>query len=94
MKTEEKKEFKLIDSTFTPSEANNVLSDLIKSKINYHKLDDFSQHIRFERDSQHSKNRIEQLTTTQEELREFINVAKANGVNIVIRSTVFIEYTE
>ncbi|HCQ12546.1 hypothetical protein [Flavobacterium sp.] len=94
MKTEEKKEFKLIDSTFTPNEANNVLSDLIKSKISYHKLDDFSQHIRFERDSQHSKNRIEQLQATQEELKEFINIAKAKGVNLVIKSNVFIEYTE
>jgi hypothetical protein len=94
MKTEEKKEFKLIDSTFTPIEANNLLSDLIKSKISYHKLDDFSQHIRFERDSQHSKNRIEQLKKNQEELREFINVAKANGLSLVIKSTVFIEYAE
>ena len=94
MKPEEKKEFKLIDSTFTPIEANNVLSELIKSKISYHKLDDFSQHIRFERDSQHSKNRIEQLQATQEELKEFINVAKAKGVNLVIKSNVFIEYTE
>lgn len=94
MKTENKKEFKLIDSTFSPIEANNVLSDLIKSKISYHKLDDFSQHIRFERDSQHSKNRIEQLQATQEELREFINIAKANGVNLTIKSTVFIEYAE
>ncbi len=94
MKAEEKKEFKLIDSTFTPNEANNVLSDLIKSKISYHKLDDFSQHIRFERDSQHSKNRIEQLQATQEELKEFINIAKAKGVNLVIKSNVFIEYTE
>ncbi len=94
MKTEEKKEFKLIDSTFTPNEANNVLSDLIKSKISYHKLDDFSQHIRFERDSQHSKNRIEQLQATQEDLKEFINIAKAKGVNLVIKSNVFIEYTE
>lgn len=94
MKTAEAKEFQLIDSTFTPLEANEVLSDLIKSKINYHKLDDFSQHIRFERDSQHSRNRIEQLKTTQEELTEFINTAKAKGVNLVIKSTVFIEYAE
>lgn len=71
-----------------------MLSDLIKSKISYHKLDDFSQHIRFERDSQHSKNRIEQLQATQEELKEFINIAKAKGVNLVIKSNVFIEYTE
>lgn len=94
MKTEEKKEFKLIDSTFTPIEAKNVLSDLITSKINYHKVDDFSQHIRFERDSQHSKNRIEQLKSAQVELNEFINIAKAKGLNLVVKSTVYIEYVK
>lgn len=94
MKTEEKKEFKLIDSTFTPIEANNVLSDLITSKINYHKVDDFSQHIRFERDSQHSKSRIEELKTTQAELSEFIKIAKSKGLNLVVKSTVFVEFTK
>lgn len=94
MKTEEKNEFKLIDSTFTPIEAKNVLSDLITSKINYHKVDDFSQHIRFERDSQHSKNRIEQLKSAQVELNEFINIAKAKGLNLVVKSTVYIEYVK
>ena len=94
MKTEEKNEFKLIDSTFTPIEAKNVLSDLITSKINYHKVDDFSQHIRFERDRQHSKNRIEQLKSAQVELNEFINIAKAKGLNLVVKSTVYIEYVK
>lgn len=94
MKTKEKKEFTLIDSTFSPIEAHYVLSDLITSKINYHKVDDFSQHIRYDRDSQHSKDRIEQLRKNKEELKEFTEVAKANGVNLVIKSTVWIEYSE
>lgn len=94
MKVQEKKEFKLIDSTFTPSDTNNVLSELIVSKINYHKIDDFSQHIRYERDSQHSKNRIEELKVTQVELKEFINAAKSKGVNLVVKSTVYIEFSE
>lgn len=94
MKTDQKNEFILINSTFTPIDANNILSEFIKSKINYHKLDDFSQHIRFNRDSQHSKNRIEELKAAQQELKEIVEKAKSMGLNLSIKSTVHIEFTK
>ena len=90
----EKKEFQLIDSTFTPDEANSLLASLISNKINYHKIDDFSNHIRYDRDSGHSRKRIEELQKTNEELTEFTRAAKQKGVNIVVTSRVYLEYSD
>ncbi|MBC7605469.1 MAG: hypothetical protein H7199_00720 [Burkholderiales bacterium] len=94
MKVEEIKEFKFIDGTFTPEEANSVLSSLIANKIHYHTVDDFSNHVRYARDSSHSKNRIEALKNTQEELKRFTDLAKEQGVNLVIKSNISLEYTK
>jgi hypothetical protein len=93
MNTTEKKEFQLIDSTFTPEEANSLLASLIANKINYHKIDDFSNHIRYDRDSGHSRKRVEELQKTKEELTEFTREAKRKGVNVVVTSRVYIEYS-
>lgn len=94
MTTTEKKEFQLIDSTFTPDDAKNLLSTLITNKINYHKIDDFSNHIRYDRDSGHSRKRIEELLQTKEELTEFIMMAKVKGVDLIVKSRVYLEYTD
>lgn len=92
MNATEKKEFQLIDSTFTPDEAYSLLTSLITNKINYHKIDDFSNHIRYDRDSRHSKKRIDELQKTKEELTEFTRAAKRIGVDLVVKSRVYIEY--
>lgn len=92
MNTTEKKEFQLIDSTFTPDEANSLLTSLIAHKINFHKIDDFSNHIRYDRDSAHSRKRIEALQKTKEELSEFTKAAKLKGVAVVVTSKVYVEY--
>ncbi|WP_445453835.1 hypothetical protein [Flavobacterium sp. 25HG05S-40] len=92
MTTTEKKEFQLIESTFTPDDANNLLSTMITNKVNYHKIDDFSNHIRYDRDSGHSRKRINELLQTKEELTEFIRTAKLKGVNLIVQSRVYLEY--
>lgn len=94
MNTPEKKEFQLIDSVFTPDEANSLLASLIANKINYHKIDDFSNHIRYDRDSGHSRKRIEELQKTKEELTEFTREAKRKGVHVVVTSRVYLEYAD
>ena len=94
MKKEEKKDFKLIDSTFSPNEANAVLTNLINSKINYHKLDDFSNFVRNDRNIEHSKKRISELNETKEQMKSFIDLANHNGSNLIIKSIISIEFTK
>ncbi len=91
---ENKKEFKLIDGVFTTSDASSLLSTFIEEKIKYHKLDDFSNHIRHERDPQHSKDRIAKLTEIKADLKTWIDSVKHDTSYLIIKSTVTIEIDE
>ena len=91
---ENKKEFKLIDGVFTASDASSLLSNLINEKIRYHKLDDFSNHIRNDRDAQHSKERIAALDETKADLKAWFDLIKHNAPNLIVKSTVTIEFNE
>jgi len=93
MNASEKKEFQLIGSTFTPEEANSLLAGLIANKINYHNIDDFSNHIRYDRDIGHSKKRIEELQKAKEAVTEFTKEARRKGLNVVVTSSVSIAYS-
>ena len=94
MNATEKKEFKLIESTFTPEEANAVLTNIINSKINYHNLDDFSNFVRADRNIEHSKRRVSELNETKKALKSFIDLANENGYNLLIKSSIAIEFTK
>ena len=83
--------YKLIDGIFQPSEAKKVLLDLLNTKISYHKLDDFSNHIRFNTEISNSKNRIEELLKTSNAIKEIIELANQNGKQLKINSEIIIE---
>ncbi|WP_293896228.1 hypothetical protein [Flavobacterium sp.] len=91
MKVENKLEIKLIDGVFTPSDAVSLLTTFINEKIKYHKLDDFSNHIRYDRDSQHSKDRIAQLLANKSELELWMNEVKKEASNLSVKSIITIE---
>ena len=59
-------------------------------KIDYHNREDFSNHIRFNQSIEHSKNRIQELTTTKEEIKKMIADSKSKNLNLVINSTITI----
>lgn len=86
--------FKLIDGVFTPEEAGKVLTALINSKINHHNLEDFSNHIRFNNDLSHSKKRVVELNEAKEKIKNLLEVAEANGLNLVVNSTIEISFNE
>ncbi len=52
---------KLIDGIFEPNEAKTLINSLIDNKISFHSLEDFSSQIRFNKDTNNSKKRIEEL---------------------------------
>lgn len=92
MKVQTKKEIKLIDGVFTPNEAKSLLVTMIDNKINYHKLDDFSFHIRTDRHPHHSKQRVEELLETKAQLRSWIDLIEHPSLKI--KGTVIIEVDE
>lgn len=90
----DRQDFKLIDGVFNPKEATKVLTSLINSKINYHNLEDFSNHIRFNNDVSQSKKRIAELIETKERILDLMEIAEANGIDLIINSTIEIKFKE
>jgi hypothetical protein len=58
-------QFKLVEGQYTTVEAKKILLGLINSKINFHQLENFSNEIRFNENTDHSKIRIELLTNAE-----------------------------
>lgn len=91
---ENDQEYKLIDGTFTVDEADNILSALFNYKIDFHNREDFSNHIRFNRDITHSKKRIQELTETKKAIKDMLADSKSKNLNLVINSTITISLAE
>lgn len=88
---ENNQEYKLIDGTFTAEDADRILTTLLNYKIDYHNREDFSNHIRFNKDIEHSKKRIQELTETKEQIKNLIQDSKSEDIKFVIKSNISIE---
>lgn len=82
---------KLIDGTFTPEEAENVLLKLLDSKIKFHALESFSSQIRGGEENRHSKQRVAELVDATESVRELVKQAKERNLKFSIQSNISIE---
>ena len=87
---EQEQNFKLIDGIFTAEEAEKVLTTLLNYKIDYHNREDFSNHIRFNQNIEHSKKRINELNSTKDEIKKMIQESKKEGFNLIISSNITI----
>jgi hypothetical protein len=67
---------KLIDGIFEPNEAKTLINSLIDNKISFHSLEDFSSQIRFNKDTNNSKKRIEELNKMNTLINDVINQAE------------------
>lgn len=71
---ENNQEFKLIDGTFSAEDADRVLTTLLNYKIDYHNREDFSNHIRFNKDIEHSKNVFKNLQKPKNKLKILLKI--------------------
>lgn len=61
----------LIKGTFTPSEARDLLLDLLNSKINFHNKKDFSSRERFGKPDADSEQRLKHLMDSRTKVKTF-----------------------
>ena len=85
---ETNKNFKLIDGVFNSKEAKKIIISLINNKINYHNLEDFSNHIRFNNVLSNSQKRISELQSAQKMIEELVDLAEKKQWKLKIESTV------
>ena len=83
-------DLKLIEGTFLPNEAKEMLSNLFSSKIQFHTTKNFSTQVRFGKDDTVSATRIPELNKSLEDIIEIINQAEKNNQHISIHSSVSI----
>lgn len=86
-------ELKLIDGDFNADDTLEVVSHLIRSKINFHNGRALSMHERFGIDPAHSRKRVAELKDSLEELNRLVEHARANGLRLRIDSTVNLSVT-
>ncbi|MHA7864008.1 hypothetical protein [Flagellimonas marinaquae] len=93
--TTEQKTIQLVDGTFTPSEANDVISALIDEKINFHKI----QRLKIYEGNHHCKtnlldSRIVELEEERRMARMIINQARSEGRNVQINGVLEFKFVD
>jgi hypothetical protein len=87
-------QIKLIDGIFSVEDADKVITKLINYKIDYHIREDFSNHIRFNNNIEHSNIRVEELNQTIIAFKKFIKEHTDNPTKFKIKSFISIELEE
>ncbi|MFY0672996.1 MAG: hypothetical protein JXQ87_06305 [Bacteroidia bacterium] len=84
--------FKLVDGDYSIGQTNNILFDLINSKINFHNTEIFKNQEKYGENSPHSEKRIAELKAVMETLTKVLEIADDKGKNLRVKSTIEIEY--
>lgn len=88
-------EINLIDGNFTPSEAADIINDVLKVKINFHKIQRLSNFEGNSKDpSEFDSNRIYELLQQKSIAKQFFSQARLNGKKIKMTSTIHISIDE
>ncbi|UWX55672.1 hypothetical protein NYZ99_04270 [Maribacter litopenaei] len=90
-----KKTIQLVDGTFTPSEASDVITALIDEKINFHKI----QRLQIWEGNHRSStsgldSRIQELLKEKQLAKDIISEARTKGVNISINGTLSLKFLD
>lgn len=91
--TEVIQKVQLVEGKFTPSEASDIISALIKEKINFHKLQRLGRSEgNINADCTYPDGRIEELEHERIIAKEFIKMAREEGYNLKINGTLEIAF--
>jgi len=91
----DQRKIQLVDGTFTPTEASDVMTALINEKINFHKI----QRLKIWEENHSSRtntlnNRIDELEKEKMTARAIIEQARKNGKNVTINGVLEIKYVD
>lgn len=81
---------KLIEGVFSSSEAAKVLTSVINSKINYHKIEVLRDSIGGSGENSNSRKRVDYLINSSLQMLEFVKSANNKSSNYEISATISI----
>jgi hypothetical protein len=88
---EQRKDFDLINTTFDPVDARDLLVSMLDSKINYHVIKNLSNQERYGMKDEHSLRRINELKQSWMEISQLLDDAQKAGIDVFISSSIKIE---
>lgn len=92
--TDLQESFKLIDGTFDPSEAADVLFSVFGDKIRFHNIQILSVQERFSGDTSYSEKRLHELKESKRQVADLILRARDNNYDIEINGVINITLKE
>ena len=85
----------LIRGTFTPSEASDILTDIIAKKINFHKIQKLKiSEGNHDDPCSHDTARLAELQASKEGMIEMIREVRSNGKRMKIMANISIEVVD
>lgn len=79
---------KLIQGSFSPIDAKEILLNMVDTKINFHKIKSLSSLVQCNQPNQESEQRIKELKEAKEQILAFIEKAKKEGCSLRVESTI------
>lgn len=84
---------KFISGSFIPSEAQEVLLDIINKKINFYNLKNLTSQVHYEEPDPEAEMRLEELREAKAQLQELIKASSNADRDVVIESTILVSST-
>jgi hypothetical protein len=81
----------LIEGTFTPEEARDILMNAFTAKINFHNVKNMTSFETVGKEDEMAVKRISQLKTELIKVRELLSEAQEKEMNLVIQSTISVK---
>ena len=85
----------LVNGEFTPSQASDIITSLIKQKINFHKLEILQS---WEKNNTHNQeplnSRIQELEKEQKTAKDFIKKMRSEGKKLKIDGILTLTYAD
>lgn len=79
---------KLIDGTYSPDEAAEILFSVVNDKIKFHNIQINSAIERNISDTFHSEKRLAELAISKEKISEMLKEARTNNANLEISANI------
>lgn len=83
-----------MEGVFTCDDAQEILSNMFHSKINYHKLKNWSSNERFGTDDEIALHRIPLLKLELQKLQAILSEAKSSNKKLIVSSEISITVAE
>lgn len=83
--------YELIKGTYTAEDAAEIIYHMIRKKIDFHEVRNFSQEVRFGTKDENSVQRIKELKIFSQDFTDLIQLAKEEGKELKVKANIHID---